>query len=135
MIKGTNVMLTLQEEYEELEDEEEFKEEESYKHEEAPLPSEHVDYDESTKQIVEQAKQARQEYSEVETRHYQAENKIRELESSLSHDYGQEDEFMALQGHCFDYTDREYTYRFCPFDRASQISLNGGGDISLGFVI
>lgn len=135
MLKRTSTIfffLFSKDEYEELDDEEEYKED-SYKHEDAAIPSEAAEYDEGTKQLLEQAKQAREEYGEVEGRFHDVQNRIREFEGSIQTDYGHADVFMPLHGQCFDYSDREYTYRFCPFDRASQIPKNGGSEISLGY--
>ena len=124
---------TKEDEYgEELEEDEEPKEDYGYKSTESNVQNPEIDYNEETKDIIEKAKNAKNEFTDVESRHYQVENKIRELENSLNHDYGIEDEFMAIHGQCFDYTDREYTYRLCPFDRAAQISKNGGAEVNLG---
>ena len=80
------------------------------------------EYDDETKQLIERAKQARDDFSEVEGRFLDIQNKIREIEVNFETDYGSNDEFMPLQGQCFEYTDLEYTYKLCPFDTASQRS-------------
>lgn len=48
---------------------------------------------------------------------------------------GPKSEFFPLKDQCFEYSEREYTYKFCPFDSASQRSKNGGGDTRLGYVL
>jgi protein kinase C substrate 80K-H len=93
-----------------------------------------TEYDEETKQLIENAKKARDEYNEIEGKFLDIQNKIRELEVNLEIDYGPNDEFLPLHGQCFELTDREYIYKLCPFDNASQRSKNGGSETSLGFV-
>ena len=90
------------------------------------------EYDDETKQLIEKAKEAREQYSQIEGQFLDTQNKIREIEVSLETDYGPNDEFMPLQGQCFEHTDLEYTYKLCPFESASQRSKNGGSETSLG---
>ena len=54
------------------------------------------------------------------------ERDIKHLEGVIGKDYGPEEEFAALTGQCFEYTDQEYTYKFCPFDYCSQRSNSQG---------
>ncbi|XP_015783720.1 glucosidase 2 subunit beta [Tetranychus urticae] len=95
---------------------------------EAPLP----EYDAETLAIIEKAKQAKQEYSDAESKFLSLNNQIREIEASLEMDYGPEREFATLHGQCFEFSDREYIYKFCPFNTATQRSKSGGGETNLG---
>ena len=47
-------------------------------------------------------------------------------------DLGDEKEFFPLKDNCYEYTDREYTYKLCPFEKATQRSKSGGSETSLG---
>ena len=58
----------------------------------------------------------------------------RDINNVLGLDLGPEKEYFPLKGNCYEYTDREYTYKLCPFERASQRSKNGGAETSLGYV-
>ncbi|XP_064200961.1 glucosidase 2 subunit beta-like isoform X1 [Anguilla rostrata] len=50
---------------------------------------------------------------------------IRDLEETLSTDYGADKEFMYLQSQCVELTVYEYTYVLCPFNQVTQKSSTG----------
>ncbi|KAH9388941.1 hypothetical protein TYRP_008290 [Tyrophagus putrescentiae] len=91
-----------------------------------------LEYDELTAKLVEEAKNARDEYNAAEGKFLEVQTKIRELEVLLESDYGPNGEYMALKGQCFELTDNEYIYKLCPFDSASQRSKSGGSETNLG---
>ncbi|KAK2718699.1 hypothetical protein QYM36_005881 [Artemia franciscana] len=89
-------------------------------------------YDPETQKIVDEAKAARDAYNEADRRLREIERDLKNIEDSMKNDYGPEEEFSPLHGHCFEFTDREYTYKFCPFDYASQRPKHGGSETRLG---
>ncbi|XP_029649862.1 glucosidase 2 subunit beta isoform X1 [Octopus sinensis] len=90
------------------------------------------DYDQETKSLIEAADQARSKYHDADKKVRELEKDISDVKKILDLDLGPDNEFYSLYGKCFEYTDREYTYSFCPFDRASQRSKSGGIETSLG---
>ncbi|KAH7970255.1 hypothetical protein HPB49_001710 [Dermacentor silvarum] len=80
-----------------------------------------TEYDEETKALM-----------EADTKVRNLESEIRKLEQSLDTDYGPDDAYAALREQCFEFTDREYTYKLCPFDQASQAPKGGGAETGLG---
>ncbi|KAK7508152.1 hypothetical protein BaRGS_00000391 [Batillaria attramentaria] len=89
-------------------------------------------YDEETQKLIDAADAARKEYNDADQKVRDAENEINGLKKYLEVDYGPDEEFSSLRGQCFEYTDREYTYKLCPFDRAVQKPKAGGIETSLG---
>lgn len=94
--------------------------------------TEEPQYDEETQKIVDGATEARKEYKEAFDNLEKIKTEMKQVESDIEADFGPEEEFAVLKGQCFDFDDREYTYRLCPFDRASQIPKSGGSEINLG---
>jgi len=118
-------------------DEEPTEEEEPHEGEEeyvkpSPVTGAAPEYDPETQALVESANKARDAFDEADRRLRDIEREIRQLEESSHKDYGPDEEFQALDGQCFEYTDREYTYKLCPFDHASQRSKHGGSETRLG---
>ncbi|XP_014605404.1 PREDICTED: glucosidase 2 subunit beta [Polistes canadensis] len=117
------------EEEEDIVDEHEKEVEEQEPDEQEP----EVQYDEETQVLIDEATSARERYQEAEKAVNDLNSEIKRLEEKLERDYGKEDEFVTLDGECFDYSDLEYTYSLCLFGKASQRSKSGGSDVSLGY--
>lgn len=97
-----------------------------------PGDDEMPEYDEETQKLVQAADEARKNFDEVERKIRDLESEHSDIKSYLDIDFGEEEEFSTLKGECFEYTDREYTYKLCPFDKTTQRSKNGGSETSLG---
>lgn len=97
-------------------------------HEEEPKQ----EYDEETSRIINEANDARTGFDDAVRNLKDIQREIKQIEESLGKDYGKEDEFAYLVGECYEYTDREYTYKLCPFDEVSQRPKDGGAETRLG---
>ncbi|EEZ98119.2 glucosidase 2 subunit beta [Tribolium castaneum] len=106
-------------------------EEEPYQPEEEPEETK-LQYDEETQKIVDQATAARNEFTDAERAVREIESEIGNINDYLEKDFGPEEEFATLQGECFDYTDHEYIYKLCPFEKATQQPKSGSSETRLG---
>jgi protein kinase C substrate 80K-H len=100
---------------------------------------EHVDsggsmpeYDDATKQLVAIADEARNAHHEADGRKMSIEREINDLKKYLQISYGIEHEFSPLYDQCYEFTDREYTYKMCSFSKVTQRPKNGGRETNLG---
>ncbi|XP_076046175.1 glucosidase 2 subunit beta isoform X2 [Oratosquilla oratoria] len=91
-----------------------------------------IKYDDETQQLVDAAEAARSTFTESDKRVRDITREIKHIEDTLNIDFGPEEEFRILEGRCFEYTDREYTYKLCPFDKAVQKPRSGHGETRLG---
>lgn len=107
------------------EDEEETGEGEVEQLEPSPAPPSEPEYDEETKRLIEVATNARNEFEAAQRELSNLESEKRTIEEVLNKDYGLNEEFAVLNGECFEYEDREYIYKLCPFDRAVQKPKDG----------
>jgi len=122
-----------EEEPEDLEEDYDFPDEnneDAAKEEEAA--EEEVKYDEETQKLVDAANVAREAFNEADRQVRDLVRELKNLEETQEKDLGPEEEFRVMEGECYEYTDREYTYKLCPFDKAIQKPKNGAGETRLG---
>lgn len=89
-------------------------------------------YNEETLALLERANSAKNLLHETETKLNSIENEINSNKKKLDHDVGQNFEYTALIDQCFEYEDREYVYKLCPFDRTVQKSKSNHQETSIG---
>ncbi|XP_018328103.1 glucosidase 2 subunit beta [Agrilus planipennis] len=94
----------------------------------------HQVYDEETQKLIDRANDARREFESARSVVQDITREVDSIREYLEKDFGPNDEFAPLEGQCFDYEDREYIYRLCPFDKTSQQpkAKHEGADTRLG---
>lgn len=117
-----------EEDDEDGDDEEEEEREEKREEEKEEMPP----YDEQTKKLIENADNARKELEDAESRKRNFENRRNEVQKYLNVQLGDSEQFAPLYHQCYEYTDREYTYKLCMFQKITQRNKNGGHETSLG---
>lgn len=60
-------------------------------------------------------------------------NEIKETKEKLELDTGANAEFAPMMNNCYEYEDREYVYKLCPFDKTIQKSKSNNGETTIGY--
>ena len=76
------------------------------------------------------AQTARDAYHAIETKTTRLQKKLDDLKKLLDRDYGTDQQFMTMDGKCFELTVKQYVYEVCPYASAKQ--KEGHSSTSLG---
>ena len=109
------------------EEDADYKDEEKKEEEEGMPP-----YPEETQKLITAADAAREAFHTTDKQLGDVNREVSELEKFLDMDFGTAMEFSPLYEQCYEYTDREYTYKLCAFNKVTQKSKDGGRETSLG---
>ncbi|KAG8052625.1 hypothetical protein GUJ93_ZPchr0001g29521 [Zizania palustris] len=77
-----------------------------------------------------EASRVRKEYDDASSKLSKIQSRISTLTDKLKHDFGKEKEFYNFYDRCFESKEGKYTYKVCPFKKASQVE--GHSSTSLG---
>ena len=80
-----------------------------------------------------ESEKARKSYDEAQSNLSEIDREISDVNKKLAYDFGPNAEFATLMDKCFEYEDREYTYKLCPFEKTVQKSKNGHGETCIGY--
>ena len=90
-------------------------------------------YDDETQRLIAESEQAKQKFNELDSNYRNIEKDIKEIETQLTLDIGAQNEFASMINQCFEYEDREYKYKLCPFSKTVQISKSNHGETAIGY--
>ena len=90
------------------------------------------EYDPETQALIEVADEARAAFREQDNKKSTLDREIADLNKYLGIDFGPDYEFSPLYDNCYEYTDREYTYKMCGYSKVTQRPKNGGRETNLG---
>ena len=114
------------------EDDDDDEEDDGNKQGEGQAQDDMPEYDEQTKALIAAADSAREAFRVADDRKRELERELSDLDKYLSANLGVEQEFSPLYDQCYEYNDREYTYKLCVFDKSVQKPKKGGRETSLG---
>jgi len=99
---------------------------------EAPVPTVDRTYNSETQNLINEFEEAKRLFNDADIKFQDADREIKEKESKLAYDIGTEKEFASMIDQCYEFNDREYIYKLCPFSKTVQQSKANNGDTSIG---
>ncbi|GIX98106.1 glucosidase 2 subunit beta [Caerostris darwini] len=72
-------------------------------------------------EILKDAAVARKDFADADKLFRDIQAEIWHLKRKMKADFGEEDEFLALEAQCFEFSEKRYLYKFCPFDKVVQV--------------
>ncbi|GBN15734.1 Glucosidase 2 subunit beta [Araneus ventricosus] len=72
-------------------------------------------------EILKDAAVARKDFADADKLYRDIQAEIWHLKRKLKADFGEEDEFLVLETQCFEFSEKRYLYKFCPFDKVVQV--------------
>ena len=82
--------------------------------------------------FVSEANKAKGAYQDSVNSLNSIESELKETKDKLDLDTGVNAEFAAMINTCFEYEDREYIYKLCPFDKTVQKSKSNNAETTIG---
>jgi protein kinase C substrate 80K-H len=89
-------------------------------------------YDEETQLLIDESDKARKQFEDSDSQFRGIEMEISDAKKKLELDVGPNNEFASMIDKCFEYEDREYIYKMCPFEKTVQKSKSNSGETSIG---
>ncbi|XP_026820102.1 glucosidase 2 subunit beta-like [Rhopalosiphum maidis] len=89
-------------------------------------------YTEKTKIIINESKKAHELFEDADRIVKYLQNEVNDLKTSLSKNFGPENEFAALDGQCYELSNDEYIYTLCLFEKITKRPIKGGSEVNLG---
>ena len=89
-------------------------------------------YPEDVQVLIVAADKAREALKEAEERKRDVDREVGDLNKYINTGMGEAMEFSPLYGNCYEFTDREYTYKMCTFEKVTQRPKDGGRETLLG---
>jgi protein kinase C substrate 80K-H len=106
-------------------------------HRNPSIPAANVDltktkYTSETQALLDESEQASSSFRTAEKELNSINTDIESVKRKLGIDAGSNEEYASLIDECFEFEDREYIYKLCPFERTVQKSKSGQGETSIG---
>ena len=89
-------------------------------------------YDEETQRLIDESNNSKRQLEEAESNVRNFDNEINVSKTKLGLDVGPNAEFANMIDKCFEYEDREYIYKLCPFEKTVQKSKSNHQETSIG---
>lgn len=90
-------------------------------------------YDEKTQALIDESDNARRIFEDSDRNYRDIETQISNARKKLELDTGTNGEFASMIDQCFEYEDREYIYKLCPYEKTVQKSKSNNGETIIGY--